>query len=146
MKKIILTIISILTIFTITGCTNDRIGEKTPYDITNDQVTMEVKEGTLTKSGATIIMKNKTDAEFIYGEPYHLEIKHEDSWHILELEPDNDLFFTMPAYSLKANESIEKEYNWEYGYGKLKKGTYRLVTDFSKKTEKIYVAAEFTIN
>ena len=37
------------------------------------------------------------------------------------------------------------EYNWEYGYGKLKKGTYRLVTDFSKEQNKIYVAAEFII-
>lgn len=145
MKKILLIIISILTIFTITGCTNTRIGKKSPYDITNDKVTMEVKEKTLTKSGATIIMQNKTNAEFTYGEPYHLEIKHEDSWHILELEPNNDLFFTMPAYTLKANESVEKEYNWEHGYGKLKKGTYRLVKDIIIDKDKVYIAAEFTI-
>ena len=145
MKKILLIIISLLTIITLTGCTNNRIGEKTPHKITNDKITMEVKQGTLTTSSATIIMTNKTDEEYTYGEPYHLEIKHNDSWHILELEPNNDMFFTMPAYSLKAGESVEKEYNWEYGYGKLKKGTYRLVTDFSKEQNKIYVAAEFTI-
>ena len=145
MKKILLIIISLLTIITLTGCTNNRIGEKTPHKITNDKITMEVKQGTLTTSSATIIMTNKTDEEYTYGEPYHLEIKHNDSWHILELEPNNDMFFTMPAYSLKAGESVEKEYNWEYGYVKLKKGTYRLVTDFSKEQNKIYVAAEFII-
>lgn len=145
MKKALLIIISLLTILTLTGCTNNRIGEKSPYEITNDKVTMEVKQGTLTKSSATIIITNKTDEEYTYGEPYHLEIKHNDSWHILELEPDTDLFFTMPAFSLKAGESDEKEYEWEYGYGKLKKGTYRLVTDFSKEQNKIYVAAEFVI-
>lgn len=75
----------------------------------------------------------------------HLEIKHNDSWHILELEPNNDLFFTMPAYSLKAGESVEKEYNWEYGYGKLKKGTYRLVISVSLEKEKQYIAGEFEI-
>lgn len=143
MKKVLLIIISLLTIITLTGCTNNRVGEKTPHKATNDKVTMEVKQGTLTKSSTTIIMTNKTNEEYTYGEPYHLEIKHNDSWHILE--PNNDLFFTMPAYSLKAGESVEKEYNWEYGYGKLKKGTYRLVTDFSKEQNKIYVAAEFII-
>lgn len=145
MKKVLLIIISLLTIITLTGCTNNRVGEKTPHKVTDDKITMEVKQGTLTTSSATIIMTNKTDEEYTYGEPYHLEIKHNDSWHILELEPNNDMFFTMPAYSLKAGESVEKEYNWEYGYGKLKKGTYRLVTDFSKEQNEIYVAAEFTI-
>ncbi len=145
MKKILLIIIALLTVFTVTGCTNNRIGEKSPYEIKDNQVTMEIKEGTLTKSSATIIMTNKTDKEFTYGEPYHLEVKYKDSWHIFELEPNNDMFFTMPAYILKPNESVEKEYNWEYGYGKLKKGTYRLVTDFSNEQKKFYVAAEFTI-
>ena len=99
MKKVLLIIISLLTIITLTGCTNNRIGEKTPHKITNDKITMEVKQGTLTTSSATIIMTNKTDEEYTYGEPYHLEIKHNDSWHILELEPNNDMFFTIPAYS-----------------------------------------------
>jgi hypothetical protein len=143
MKKVLLIIISLLTIITLTGCTNNRIGEKTPHKVTNDKITMEVKQGTLTDSSATIIMTNKTEEEYTFGEPYHLEIKNNNTWYILE--PKEDLFFTMPAYSLKAGESVEKEYNWEYAYGKLKKGTYRLVTDFSKEPNKIYVAAEFTI-
>ncbi len=145
MKKKVLLIISLFAVILLTGCTNNRIGEKTPHKITNDKITMEVKQGTLTKSSTTIIMTNKTNEEYTYGEPFHLEIKHKDSWHILELEPNNDLFFTMPAYLLKAGESVEKGYEWEHGYGKLKKGTYRLVTDFSKDQNKYYVAAEFTI-
>ena len=145
MKKILLIILSLSTLFIITGCTNNRIGEKTPYDIKTDQVTIKVKEDSLTSSQATFIIKNKTDKEFTYGEPYHLEIKHNDSWHILELEPNNDLFFTMPAYSLKAGESVEKECEWEHGYGQLKKGTYRIVKDVSNKKEQLSVAAEFTI-
>ena len=145
MKKILLIILSLSTLFIITGCTNNRIGEKTPYDIKTNQVTINVKEDSLTSSQATFIIKNKTDKEFTYGEPYHLEIKHNDSWHILELEPNNDLFFTMPAYSLKAGESVEKECEWEHGYGQLKKGTYRIVKDVSNKKEQLYVAAEFTV-
>ena len=145
MKKILLIILSLSTLFIITGCTNNRIGEKTPYDIKTDQVTIKVKEDSLTSSQATFIIKNKTDKEFTYGEPYHLEIKHNDSWHILELEPNNDLFFTMPAYSLKAGESVEKECEWEHGYGQLKKGTYRLVISVSLEKEKQYIAGEFEI-
>lgn len=144
MKKLVLIIISILTIFILTGCTNEDIGAKSKYDITNDQVTMRVKEGTLTNSQAIITMINNTEINFTYGEPYHLEKKVNGTWY--ELEPIEEVYFTMPAYVLKAKESVEKEYNWEYGYGKLKKGTYRLVTDFSNGKEQIYASAEFTIN
>ena len=55
------------------------------------------------------------------------------------------LTFNLPAYYIKENESVEKEYNWYHAYGKLKPGTYRLVTDFSREQNEIYVAAEFTI-
>lgn len=143
MKKILILIISVLTVLTLSGCTNKNLGEKSTYNITNDKVTMTVKENTLTSTSATIILTNKTEEGYIYGEPYHLEIKDKDTWYILE--PKEELYFIMPAYSLKANEKVEKEYNWEHGYGELDKGTYRLVTDFSTDKEEIYVAAEFTI-
>ena len=143
MKKVLLIIIILLTFITVTGCKNNKSAEKSPYKVTSDKITMEIKQGTLKNSSATIIMTNNTDEEYTYGEPYHLEIKENDTWYILE--PKEDLFFIMPAYSLKNGESVEKEYNWEYGYGNLKVGTYRLVTEFTKETESIWVAAEFII-
>ena len=143
MKKVLLIIIILLTFITVTGCKHNNSAEKSPYKVTSDKITMEIKQGTLKNSSATIIMTNNTDEEYTYGAPYHLEIKENDTWYILE--PKEDLFFIMPAYSLKNGESVEKEYNWEYGYGNLKVGTYRLVTEFTKETESIWVAAEFII-
>lgn len=144
MKKRLLITISILTILLITGCTNNELGPKSKYDIKSDQVSMQVKEDTLTNTSATIIITNHIDESFSYGEPYHLEKKVDGTWYILE--PDEELNFILPVYQLDANTSIEKDYNWEYGYGKLDKGDYRLVTDIFNEKDNIYIAAEFTIN
>lgn len=143
MNKILLIIISVLTIFTITGCTNKDLGSKSKLDIKDDQVSMKVKEDTLTSSSATFIITNHTDGSFSYGEPYHLEKKVDGTWYILE--PDEELNFILPAYQLDAHLSIEKNYNWEYGYGKLDKGDYRLVISVFNEKEDIHIAAEFTI-
>ena len=55
----------------------------------------------------------------------------------------------MPLMSLEPGESTDLEYNWAESYGELAKGEYRIiksVTVESTSPEKIYVAAEFTIN
>ncbi len=144
MKKnlIIILIISLLAL-TITGCTKNNIGSKSKYNINNSQISLEVKQQTLTTSSATLIIINHTDEECTYGNPYSIEKKVNDTWY--ELNTINDLYFTMPAIILKANESNELTIDWEYGYGSLKPGTYRLVKEVSNYKETFYIAAEFTI-
>ena len=77
-----------------------------------------------------MIVENLSDKDLEYGNPYILE-KYEDGfWK--ETQPINELLFTMPAFGLNRNESVELKINWEYGYGKLK-GKYRIVKRFSYK-------------
>ena len=93
-------------------------------------VNMEIKKDTLTDTGLTMIVENLSDKDLEYGNPYTLE-KYEDGfWK--DVQPINDMFFTMPAFGLNRNESVELKINWEYGYGKLK-GKYRIVKRFSYK-------------
>lgn len=114
-------------------------------------VNIKVKSDTLTNVGATFILTNKSTTEtYVYGNPYYLEIKENGKWH--KLETINQLFFTLPAYNLTPGQSKEIDVNWEYGYGRLKKGTYRLVKDVSRSGDepidesKIkYIYAEFEI-
>lgn len=114
-------------------------------------VNIKVKSDSLTNVGATFILTNKSNTEtYVYGNPYYLEIKENGNWH--KLETVNELLFTLPAYILKPNESKEIDINWEYGYGKLKEGAYRLVKDVSRSGDepidesKIkYIYAEFEI-
>ena len=117
----------------------------------NENISFKVKSETLTSKGATFVMTNNTDSEtYEYGNPFYIEVKDNNEWKVLETI--NDLSFTLPAFALKPKESKKFNINWEYGYGKLKKGTYRLVKDVFRsgdepidESEKIYLYAEFTI-
>lgn len=60
--------------------------------------------------------------------------------------------FNMIAYILKPKESRKITVDWEYYYGKLSPGKYRLIKDvFSEsdipieESNKVYIGAEFEI-
>lgn len=104
-------------------------------------VSMSIKNGTLTNSGAVIILKNDSDIDVSYGNPYSIQVKKKGKWQDIE----SDLSFTLPAFILKSKSSEEIKINWEYGYGKLEKGEYRIIKGFHYEKEKeVYVG--FSVN
>ena len=122
------------------------IGNKSNIKISQNDVIMTIKEGTLTNKSATIVLTNNSEKNFQYGNPYEIEIKKDGEWHKINIE----LYFDMPAFQLSAKESKEIELDWENGYGKLAKGTYRIIKEIDyeyekQKYETFNVAVEFTI-
>lgn len=114
--------------------------------ITENDVSLSIKENTLTTSSATLILKNNSNTEIQYGNSYEIEIKHNKKWYKL----DGEMYFTLPLFFLEPNKTVELEVNWEDGYKKLKKGTYRIIKEIKIEKENntfdsFYVAAEFTI-
>lgn len=95
-----------------------------------DGVSIKIKEGTLTNTGATIIITDTTDKNYSYGEPFRIDKKENGKWKEAPKVID-DAFFNEPAYYPDENNEIVREINWEWIYGKLKPGTYRFVTDAS---------------
>jgi len=145
-NKVLKGLFCFILFLVITGCNKNNLGLKSKYHISNNLVSIEVKENTLTNTKATFIMTNNTSEIYSYGNPYSIEKEIDGIWY--ELKTINDLFFTMPAFELKINESVEFEIDWEYGYGKLKPGKYRLIKDLdtlNDKNKQIYIASEFTI-
>ena len=149
MKKIIF-LCFLIGIIGITGCGTNKnefyVGEKSNIEFIEKGVSLSIKEGTLTKTGATLVLKNDSEVNVQYGNPYEIEIKEGGEWHKINVE----LNFTLPAFSLKAKESKEIEIKWENGYGKLASGKYRIIKgiDVPKEDETFdtfYVSAEFTI-
>lgn len=151
MKKTILTILLCgVMVLGITGCANSKnefdVGKKSDIKISQNDVTLTIKDGTLTNTGATLILKNNSSKYYHYGNPYEIEIKKDGEWHHINVE----LNFTLPAYGLNPGESKEIELNWEHGYGKLSTGAYRIikVIDYEYeevKYEDFNVTVEFTI-
>ena len=151
MKKTILTILLCgVMVLGMTGCRKQKnefdIGNKSDIKISQNDVIMTIKEGTLTNKSATLVLTNNNDKNFQYGNPYEIEIKKEGEWHKINVE----LNFDMPAFQLLSKESKEIELDWENEYGKLAKGTYRIIKGIDYeyeegKYETFNVAIEFTI-
>ena len=108
---------------------------KTSGEDINLKITL--KENSLSSVGLTMIVENLSDKDLQYGNPYSIEKYENGYWK--SAPTINDLYFTMPAFSLKKGESKELNINWEYGYGKLK-GKYRIVKDFDYKENGSYVS------
>lgn len=127
MKKIIsLILCSIL----IVGCTK-----------TNQQVTMKIKEETLTNTKAVVVIKDLRDRHYTYGEWFRIDYKKDDKWHKQKTITD-DIMFNMIGYEVDDNNELELETDWEWLYGPLPPGEYRLVKRLESNTE---IYAEFTI-
>ena len=150
-KKVLIILICMIMILGVTGCKNSKnkfdIGNVSDVKISQSDVTLSIKEGTLTNEGATLILTNNSDKNFQYGTPYEIEIKKDGEWHKINVE----LNFTLPAFHLLPKESKEIELNWENEYGKLSKGTYRIIKGINYEYEEgkyksFNVAVEFIIN
>ena len=74
MKKTILTILICgVMILGITGCGNKNefdVGSKSDITISQEDVSLTIKDGTLKNTGATLILKNNSNKNFQYGNPY----------------------------------------------------------------------------
>ena len=151
MKKTILTILLCgVMVLGMTGWGKQKnefdIGNKSDIKISQNDVIMTIKEGTLTNKSATLVLTNNSDKNFQYGNTYEIEIKKDGEWHKINVE----LNFDIPAFPLSSKESKKIELNWENGYGKLAKGTYRIIKDIDYKNEEgkcksFNIAVEFTI-
>ncbi len=133
MKKILFSIV-LLSIFMITGCT----GQNEFKD-----VSINIKEGTLSDTGATIVLTNHSNQKYIYGDEYKIAKKEDFSWKELLCD---DCWFNSYANILGANEEVELDCNFEPYFGKLEKGTYRLIKSINQDNTEKNISVEFVID
>lgn len=123
-----------------------------PYTPSSSDVSLTIKSNTLTKKGATFIIKNNTDKKYWYGEAWSVEKLENGNWKKLETLSGQPLTWNAIAYTIKANEEKEIVVDWSYGYGELENAKYRLVKSTFKEEDRsidesktLYLYAEFTI-
>lgn len=111
-----------------------------------ENVSMSIKEGTLTKKSATVIIKDTSDRDNIYGADYELQIYDDGNWKYLK--PKNELAFISIGYKVNEDHILELKVDWRYHYGTLKKGKYRILKSTSTPGEgtEHYLTTEFTID
>ncbi len=99
------------------------IKDNNEYTLKN--VTMNVKENTLTKSGATIIITDDNKIKYTYEEYYKLEKRIDHIWY--ELKPRGDVLFDEMGYLVDDNNELEMNIDWSKTYGNLTSGKYRII-------------------
>lgn len=109
-----------------------------------DKIEMTIEEGSLTNTSATVIIKDLSGYNTIYGSSFTIEKYVNGIWVEAEKTGENYAFNSM-AYHVDINNILRMEHNWSHMYKPLKKGKYRLVKDIIT-TQNTYISVEFTID
>lgn len=127
--------------------------EPTTFDTVNsfDVVAMTAKEGTVSPTGLTLQFENKSNSECIYGSYFSLEKKISGAWYKVPVSIEGDYGFDSIGYSLSSHGESEWATNWEWLYGNLDTGEYRIVKDIldfrgTGNYDTYYLAAEFSVS
>jgi hypothetical protein len=116
---------------------------ETNTDRTIDKVSMTIKEGTLTKTGATVIIKDENENPYNYEAWYRIDKNENGEWK--ELDAFAEVCWIKTDYQVKEDGTLELEEIWKNIYGELEKGQYRLVKSVYEDDYK-YFYAEFNID
>jgi hypothetical protein len=113
-------------------------------------VTLTLKKETLSDKGLTVIFQNKSDKLCTYGEHFWLEKKINDKWYQVPVSIKDNYAFTDIGYSVASGQESEWKVNWNWLYGSLDAGEYRIIKnalDFRKTGDysTYFLTAEFTI-
>lgn len=131
-KKIMTMLLCGVILLGMVGCKKETKVSSSTMNI--DGITMEIKEGTLSATGLTLIIKDTTNEKYVFGEEFYIEKKVDNNWK--KLSPIHDDYgFNAIAYFADAEKGLELNQNWEYIYGSLEEGTYRLVKTTSKESD-----------
>lgn len=156
MKKALVILLCGIMLIGVTACGSTgkikeeiKIGKSSDINITNRDIILKIKEGTLSNGGASLILENNSDINISFGEGFWLEIEQNGKWY--SLETINDYVVNLPLYHLKPKELKEMNFSWGYVFGKLPKGKYRVIKGITLELEKdnkeeTYITCDFNID
>ena len=114
------------------------------YNRDPKNVTIEVLEDTITNKSLEILITDNNEDYYGWGVDFKIQKKVNSEWKDLKFKSD-DLAWIAIAYVPNEDNQIKQKINIEEYYGKLKKGTYRVVKSvYDKEYIDIY-SNEFEI-
>ena len=160
MKSIVI-LVCVLSLTLLSGCNKSENPDSqieqenlTPsqFESINDfeGVSMKVLNDTVSSTGLTVLFENDSDKSCIYGSFYLLEKKISDKWYEVPVVFEGDYGFDALGFPLKQSQTSEWPVEWEWLYGILDAGDYRIVKDIldfrgTGDFDTYYLAAEFTV-
>lgn len=107
---------------------------------TDENISMVIKEGTLTDKGATLIISDLCN-NTTFGEWYNIYEFINGKWKKLNYIIKEPVAWQTMGYLTNSNCKLEMDVDWEPLYGTLTPGKYRIV----KKANKKYMFVEFNL-
>ena len=91
--------------------------------VNSNDVTVELKEETISNTEATIIITDRSSGRYSWGADYFLQVKEKNKWKDLKsISYNNPEDVTIAfEYKLDENNQLIQRLNWNIRYGKLKK-------------------------
>lgn len=129
------------------------IGKTIHNTILKDKWGIALYTDSVTKTGMTIIFEQfggNPTGELNTGDWYKIETNVNDEWQDVKANVDNAVWNSI-AYGIKKNDITELEVNWEFLYGALEPGYYRLskkimdfreAGDYDEEIYQVYFAIE----
>ena len=94
----------------------------------------------VTSTDATVIIKASNPSPYVYGEWYEIEREKDGTWYEVKTIISN-YGFNEIGYIPNNNGEVEFKINWEWLYGELPEGNYRLL----KQVNTQYIFVEFCV-
>ncbi len=137
MKKILLVVLLMTIVFT--GCESSSIGviggadgPTAIYVAEDDKWGITMSAENVTSSGITLKIKQKggnAGGELSTGTWYELEKFEDNAWVKVSTNPLIDYAWESVAYMIKPGDVTEFEVDWEWLYGEVSPGAYRLAKE-----------------
>ena len=141
MKKIILPILSFIILISLCGCNQDKsLTEKeSPYTIQEiNNISTDIYD--ISSTGATIVIKDNNKEPYTYDEWYAIEKEENGKWYQLSTIPE-EYGFNDLGYIVDDHNEVKFTIDWEWLYGQLEEGHYRILKQINNK----YISIPFNI-
>ncbi|MDE6863281.1 MAG: hypothetical protein K2J41_02730 [Eubacterium sp.] len=143
MKKTILMVLLCGFIFSgMLGCNKSEPIKKeaSSYTVTDiEHVNADIYN--VSPVGATVIIRDTNENPYTYGDWYKIEKEENGKWYDVETVIENYGFNDI-GYLVNENNEVKFDMNWEWLYGELMPGSYRVL----KEAYNQYISVEFTID
>lgn len=107
-----------------------------------DNVSMYIKEDSLTPKGATIVIEDKNKKVYNYSDGYFIEVLKDDKWIKLD---EKEKYWNDFAYAPNENGILSMKLDWTKKYGTLENNKYRIGKLIGNEQNQDNIYAEFEI-
>lgn len=122
-------------------------GASVPGESSSDiyGVSMSIKPGSVTSKGLTAIIRDENEQTYVYGEWYQLLRSSGDRWEEVPVTIEGDYGFNEIGIMTDENGVLTLEVDWQWLYGELNAGSYRIVKALYFTDGYKYFSADFEI-